>query len=257
VPIAYARRISNHPDDLASQLERLFDDRPEHGLDLPIDAPGHPDDGDAAPSSLEVPRPDELEIVLQAEVDDVEEDGLDELRGQLDDAFNEVENRINRVELRLAALRTAAEAHAAVTVRLDETATTTLERLERLLALVEGAVADLPEDDHVPSAPAAPPAPDTEAIDALAAQLVDDRLHLEAAIDQLRQQVVALRDKPMELDTRRLEEATRQGALHNAADIATLAQDVDALARGLRLQDQRLAEVHATLDWVKQRLLAR
>lgn len=197
----------------------------------------------------------DIELVEVTTPDDAEADELDELRGQLDDAFNDIENRITRVELRLAALRTASEAHAAVTARLDDTAAATLERLERLLALVEGAVAELPEEDH--PHPAVAPVPDTSAIDALAAQLVDDRLHLEAAVDQLRQQVVAGRNEPVELDTRRLEEATRQWALHNAADIATLAQDVDALARGLRLQDQRLAEVHATLDWVKQRLLAR
>jgi hypothetical protein len=59
------------------------------------------------------------------------------------------------------------------------------------------------------------------------------------------------------VDTRHLEEAVAQGALHNAADIANMARDVDNMGKVLRLQDERLTELHATLDWIKQRILNR
>ena len=207
--IAYARGISTPPDDLASQLERLLDE-PSAGhspaidpVAPPIDAPDQPDEQVELAAALEGMR-------------HTLEDQLDELRGQLDDAFNEMAGRIAHTDGRLVSFRSAVEeqAEASATAR-------------------------------------------TRADDALASHVAADRLHLEAAIDQLRREVVAWRDDPVTLDSRSVEETVRQGTLRNAADIATLAHAVETLGTTIRRQDARLAELHATLDWIKQRLLNR
>ena len=204
---AYARGISTPPDDLSSQLERLLDEPPRD--DAVSDA--------SASDPMEPPPPDPPDLVAVLEgTQQAMEDQLDELRGQLDDAFNEMADRIARTDVHLAALRTATEKHAA-----------------------------------------AQTAARAQADDALAAHLAADRLHLEAGLDQLRRDVVAWRVAPVSLDTRPVEDTVHQEALRTAADIATLAHEVETLGSIIRRQDSRLAELHATLDWIKQRLLNR
>ena len=170
-----------------------------------------------ASDPVEPPAPDPPDLVVVLEgTQQAMEDQLDELRGQLDDAFNEMADRITRTDANLAAFRAAieehAEAQAAARARAD---------------------------------------------DALAAHLAADRLHLEAGLDQLRRDVVAWRVSPVSLDTRPVEDTVHQEALRTAADIATLAHEVETLGSIIRRQDSRLAELHATLDWIKQRLLNR
>ena len=188
---AYARRISTPPDNLASQLEHLLDEPPDP------------------------PDPPDLVAVLEG-AQRAMEDQLDELRSQLDDAFNEMADRISRTDVRLATFRTATEEHA-----------------------------------HAQAAARA------QADDALASHLAADRMHLEAGLDQLRREVVAWRNAPVSLDTRPVEDTVHQEALRTAADIATLAREVELLGSTIRRQDSRLAELHTTLEWIKQRLLNR
>jgi len=187
---------------------------------------------------------------LAAVIEDVRrslDDQLDELRGQLDDAFNEMAHRINRTELRLAAFRAATETQTELTHAVGKTSEDTLALLRELIASVDVAVEAGPSDTTASD----------RADDALAARLVEDRMHLEAAVDELRREVLAWRDAPTSLDTHQLEETIRRGLLHNAADIANVARDVENLEKVVRYQSNRLGEVHSTLEWVKQRLLNR
>ena len=65
----------------------------------------------------------------------------------------------------------------------------------------------------------------------------------------------ACSDAPLAVDTSRLEDVASRGSLHNAADIANLRRDVEALTESARSQDKTLRDLRATLEWIKDRLL--
>ena len=174
-----------------------------------------------------------------------------------DVAFDEVVGRVDRVELRLATLRTNAhqEPDSAAADRQEM-----LARLGHLVTTIDDAVAAR----HQPS-PASEITVDLAPVAALlgqlderlATKLTESRLRLEGGLDQLHQQIAELRDTPIELDTSTLEAAASRGSLHNAADIANLRADIEALAEAVRRQDDGIGELRATLDWIKERLLLR
>ena len=93
--------------------------------------------------------------------------------------------------------------------------------------------------------------------ESLAAHLAADRHRIEASLTGLAREITALGSRPMSVNTRGLEEAVDRGALHNAADIANLRQDMVGLVEAVRLQEKGITELRATLDWIKERVLLR
>jgi hypothetical protein len=207
-------------DDLASALERILEEGPADAdpaaaptgaaIDLesppPPAATGAPEPPAPAPASADVDTDALLRGVRREVVYE-----LDELRGQLDAAFEEVVGRINRLELRLSALRAAVGNEAEASDAVRSTTADTLALLRQVAATLDDAVASASE----PS------------------------------------------DRPFQVDMRHLEEATREGSLRNAADIANLAKVVDGLVVAVQHQEKGIAELGATLEWIKQRLLSR
>ncbi|MEO6317624.1 MAG: hypothetical protein ABIP36_02460 [Acidimicrobiales bacterium] len=155
---------------------------------------------------------------------------MDVLRQQLDVAFDEVVGRVDGVELRLTALRSA----------IDEAVAASHQTRPPDPAIVDlGSVAArLGQLDE-----------------RLATKLTESRIRLEGGLDQLHHQIAELRDAPIELDTRTLEDAAHRESLRNAADIATLRQTVERLTEAVRRQSEDLAELRTTLGWIKERLL--
>ena len=92
---------------------------------------------------------------------------------------------------------------------------------------------------------------------ALRKEVADTRSTLEASVAHLAQQVADLRTRPVEIDTKELEETASRSALHNAADIASLRHNVDSVAEAVRQQERWVGEMRTTLEWIKERLLLR
>lgn len=164
---------------------------------------------------MATPGPSRPDLDAAAVIDAFQRE-MDILRQQLDAAFDEVVGRIDRVELRLATLPAPGPA----IVDLGPVAA----RLGQL-------------DER------------------LATKLTESRIRLEGGLEQLRHQIAELRDAPIELNTRTLEDAAHRESLRNAADIATLRQTVEALSEGVRRQSEDLGELRTTLGWIKERLL--
>ncbi len=235
---AYARAISSDPDDLALRLEQLFDERP------PGDATAAADEEAAGDDEVEADEPVPTPTVaeeIQAEL--FRE--MDLLRDQLEAAFAELVDKVERVELRLVALRQTADAQSEAGWRIDERSDTTLGLVRELVATLDAAV----------TASREPLAEEPVAVDL---GPIADRLgHLDAAVAATHRELVRIHDAPLPVDTRRLEDVASRGSLHNAADIANLRQDIEALTEAVRVQDKGLGELRTTLDWIKDRLLLR
>jgi hypothetical protein len=170
---------------------------------------------------------------------------MDLLRDQLEAAFGELVEKVERVELRLAALRQTADAQSEAGWRIDERSDATLVLVRDLVATLDAAVAASRE-----------PLPEPAIVVDLAP--IAERLdHLDAAVTASHRELVRLHDDPLPLDTRRLEDVASRGSLHNAADIANLRQEIASLTDSMRLQEKGLSELRATLDWIKDRLLLR
>lgn len=163
---------------------------------------------------------------------------MDLLRDQLEGAFDEVVDRIGRVEQRLAS---------SVISELEERSAETLHLLHRLVTTVDRAVelAEEPLDW--------PPQPSND----VSAQIEDYRIRMENRLDTLHTQIGLLRDVPPTVDVTELEEAANRGALRNAADIASVRQGVESLADLVRMQEKSITELRTTLEWIKERLLLR
>jgi hypothetical protein len=146
----------------------------------------------------------------------------DELREQLEAAFGEVVGHLERAE---GAQRS------------------THELVQEVLATLQAAV----------DASREPQEQGTAAVDLepVAARL--DQLD-EVAAATFRE-LVRLQEVPLSIDTSRLEDVASRGSLHNAADIANLRRDVEALTESARAQEKALRELKATLEWVKDRML--
>ncbi len=174
-----------------------------------------------------------------------------ELRRQLEVAFDEVVARVGRVELRLATLRTNADGQAsAAAADRDET----LALLRHLVTTIDGTVAASHESAPTEAAVVdlGPVAVRLGQLDELlATKLTEGQIRLEGGLDQLHQQMAELRNAPIDVDTRSLEDAARPGTLHNAA----LRQTVEALTEAVRHHDKGIDELRTTLDWIKERLL--
>lgn len=236
-PVAYHHPITGSPDDLAQQLEQLFD------------RASNDDAGEAAPPDPDVAT--DFEADLEAEMAEAVGDHaepteepselrhqMDLLRDQLEVAFDEVVTRIGRVEQRLTS---------SAINELEERSNETLALLHRLVTTVDRAVelAEEPLDW--------PPAPTTD----VSAQIEDYRIRMENRLDTLHTQIGLLRDVPPTVDVAELEEVANRGALRNAADIATVRQGVESLADLVRLQEKSITELRTTLEWIKERLLLR
>ena len=176
---------------------------------------------------------------------------MEELRDQLEQAFEEVVGRLNRVEIRLGTLRHQGEQQGggsagseAVTARI----------IELLLGLTERLGGSEPS-----SGPDLGPVNEnlTQLRHALTDQVIDTRMRIEAGLQALREELVDRRTEPVTVDTRPLEDAADRGALRTAADMANLRRNIEALAEVVRAQDKGIAEITATLDWIKERLLLR
>jgi hypothetical protein len=138
-----------------------------------------------------------------------------ELRDQLEDAFDEVVGRIDRVEMQMVSVRESNEAQAEAAGHLEGLSTVTLELLRGLIPVIDDVVAS----SHHPVTP-------------VDLGPIGDRLQ-------------------------RIEDVAYKGSLHNAADIANLRREVQALAETVRSKDEGIEDLRATLRWIKERLLLR
>lgn len=161
--------------------------------------------------------------------------------------LEEVVARVKRVEARLAALRQTSETQLAMLQAAESRSADLIEVLLSLIATIEAAGSPAP----------AAPVDVRQLEDALAQRLVDGRLHVEAALDQMRTELESLRGAPITVDLRALEDAADRGSLRNAADIANLRQSIEGLADTVRAQGKGIGEVRTTIDWIKERLLLR
>jgi hypothetical protein len=217
-PVAYARPIDADDTNLASELERRFEEQ--------LSDPVRPVEPDLSAGGLRLE--------------------MDELRGLLDAAFDEVLGRLGRLEERLGAL-----------VQRD----TSSHAIETTLALLAEAIQDLrwqrtPATGGVPD-----PAGLEDRLDQLARAVEerfdDGRTQIDQSLAGVGRALRTLEERPAVVDIDAVEEAARRASLPNAADIANLRRDVAGLTDAVRLQDKGIGELRATLDWIKERLLLR
>jgi hypothetical protein len=221
--VSYDHQISGSTDDLAAQLERMFDDEPGD----PANGSGDGDEPAGEVSEPGEPAEDEA-LGDDEEVTELVRE-MDLLRDQLEAAFAEVVDQVDQLGRRLGAFD---------------------ERSDRTLALVQDLVATL---DAAVAASREPWEPDPVPVDL---GPVAERLgHLDEAVAATHRELVRLHDVPLAVDTSRLEDVASRGSLHNAADIANLRRDVEALTESARSQDKTLRDVRSTLEWIKDRLL--
>ena len=178
--------MGDEHDDIAAGLER-------------------PGDGPAVAPVLSGTGPSEL----RAE--------MDELREQLDQAFNELFERMDRLE--------------------GDSPTLDLTPLDERLADLDGRLRLFAEG--------------------LGAHLAGDRARIEASLTGLSQELAAVAGRRVEVDIRAVEESVSRGTLHNASDIANLRLDVEHLIDAVALQEKGITELRSTLEWIKERLLLR
>lgn len=183
--------------------------------------------------------PDPVVVAVTAEL----HAEIDDLRDQLEAAFGETIGKLDRVELRLASLRQNADAQAAALQRVDERSAAAVELASHTIATLEEAIATSRAAD------------DDEPYPALLGPIHARLGRIDEALLSTQRQLERLLETPARVDTRNLEDVATRGALHNAADIANLRQDVEALVDAVRMQDAGLGELRSTLDWIKERLL--
>lgn len=175
----------------------------------------------------------------------VVEGRLDELCAQLDDAFDEMAARIDRVELRVAAVRQNLDDVLAVAREAAGTA-------RQAAVAAEGRSASGSRTELADVI-----AQVGQVAQALRKEVSDGRSTLEASVARLAERLAEAQTRPVEIDTRELEEVASRSALHNAADIASLRHNVDSVAEAVRQQERWVGEMRTTLDWIKERLLLR
>jgi hypothetical protein len=186
------------------------------------------------------------------------------LRQQLDAAFDEVVGQLSQVDRRLGAVLHDSKAHGQAIKAADARSAQLVELVRHVGTTLEDALTSA-EIDPDQAASESSAGLDLGAVDArldqlgqgLATQLIDSRLRIEASLDQLRDQLAAVRDRPVTVDTKPLEDAAQRGSLHNSADIANLRGNIEALAETVRAQDRSIGDLRTTIDWIKERLLLR
>jgi hypothetical protein len=231
--LPYDHAIASSPDDLAAQLERIFDDQPADAVNdhhPPEDEP--PADDQPAPDDA-LPTAQPTELVHE----------MDLLRDQLEAAFAEVVGQVHAVNRRLVAMQQVVEAQTAAVDRLTERSDTTLALVQDLVATLDAAVAASRE----------PWEPEPLPVDL--SPVVERLDHLDVAMSAAQRELVRLHDVPLPIDTRRLEDVASRGSLHNAADIANLRRDLESLTDSARSQEKSLRDLRTTVDWIKDRLL--
>lgn len=200
--------------------------------------------------------------MVMAAVADAVSDQLDELRAQLDDAFDEVDARIDRIERQLDLVSQMAAAQVTATSAAQSQVAETASLVQRVISTLDEATASVTEPS---SSIEHDVVPELKSINDLVAELQrqltvglrESRASVEASLEELRQQVATLGHRTVTVDTTDLEDVTRRGALHNAADIANLRGGVESLSEVVRLQEKGIGELRSTLDWIKERLLLR
>jgi hypothetical protein len=230
----YDHAIASSPDDLAAQLERIFDDHPADAV-----TDHHPPDEDEGPPGEPSAAVDARASAASTELSHE----MDLLRDQLEAAFAEVVGQVQGVNRRLAGVRQAVEAQTAAVDRLTERADATLALVQELVATLDAAVAASRE----------PWEPEPLPVDL--SPVVERLDHLDAAVSAAQRDLTRLHDVPLPIDTRRLEDVASRGSLHNAADIANLRRDLESLTDSARSQDKSLRDLRTTVDWIKDRLL--
>jgi tetrahydromethanopterin S-methyltransferase subunit B len=223
--VSYDHQISGSTDDLAAQLERIFDDEPADPAPESTDGGDVTADGESAEGVSELVRE------------------MDLLRDQLEEAFAEVVEKVDQLGRRLVALQGSNDTHTAEVDRLAERSDSTLALVQDLVATLDAAVAASRE----------PWEPDPVAVDL--APIAERLGHLDEAVAATYRELVRMHDAPLAVDTSRLEDVASRGSLHNAADIANLRRDVEALTESARSQDKTLRDMRSTLEWIKDRLL--
>ena len=195
---------------------------------------------------------------------------MDELRGQLEGAFDESFDRLGRLEADAEAARSqltkalqqADDTSSVVDdvresmAALSTLTTQSLDRIEQVDEAVRSLA--LRSDREVPAV-------DLAAIDQrldllvkqLGQRLAGDRARLEDGLAAMTKELTSIVRTPVTVDTTALEDATHRGALHNAADIANLRREIEVLTEAVRLQDKGIGEIRSTLEWIKDRLLLR
>lgn len=241
-------------DDLSIQLKRFL--RPGEAADspaLPLRAAGTDDAPAPAPApgpkTPTAPPPPAIDpALLRSLVSETVQLELDSLRTQLNSVFDEMAAALTRQQdehsqmlAGLAGQARAVETQQQVGHQTLDLLAQTLEEVRRGAATVATATTDAGTGD----------------VDALAEQIATNQQRLEKGLTIILRDVSKLRDEPVEVDVRGVEDAATRGALQNAADISTLQRQLTGLTEAVHRQDKHLSELRSTLDWIKERLLLR
>lgn len=210
---------------MAEQIERIFNDQPgDRAPEANVRAPSAPVEGDGEGTN------------------DIARD-TDLLRDQLEAAFAEVVGKVDGIARHLTDLERGDDVHRRAVEQLTQ-------RSDRTLAMVEDLVATL---DAAVAASREPWEPDPVPVDL--GPIAERLAHLDEAMAATQRELGRLHDEPLAIDTSRLEDVASRGSLHNAADIANLRREVEALTDAARSQDRAMRDLRATLEWIKDRML--
>lgn len=233
-------------DDLSIQLKRfLRPGEPAAAPPRPLRAAPPLDDEPAVAAQTPVPAIDP--VLLRSLVTQAVQVELDSLRAQLTSAFDDVLAAVAQQEDHQAKVLASLGAQARAIDAQHQVGQRTLDLLGRTVDEVR----------QVAAAATAPTPDPSDDVAALAEQVAANQQRLEKGLTIILRDVSRLRDVPVEVDVRSVEDAATRGALQNAADISTLQHHLTTLTEAVRRQDENLGELRATLDWIKERLLLR
>ncbi|MGV3758257.1 MAG: hypothetical protein ACO1PW_01785 [Actinomycetota bacterium] len=182
---------------------------------------------------------------------------LDELRHELEGAFDEV---CSMVERTAQAVDAQQHAIAALEQRLATAEVDLTPLLPPIAALDEKVRAIgrmLDASTTGPSSSSQTADVDLTPVVQGMARLSRDLAEQRADLSRLAHALHTTTDDGVEVDMAYLEEVVRRGAVANAADIANLRTDVEQLTATLQGQATSLVEMRKQMEWIRQRLLGR
>ncbi|MGK2948929.1 MAG: hypothetical protein ACSLFP_10165 [Acidimicrobiales bacterium] len=245
------------PQSLGEELERLFEQTPAPDplAKAPTAAPEIVAD-EAAAAALERPAPTvpvervamamELAIdnAVRAAVEAAVERSIVPLVADLREQLANDDQRDDRVQQDMDLLRSQLDA--------------AFDHLETMVGEVAASVrrlADRPAAEPVAAVDLHPLVDQVQRLhEDVAAQVADSRKALRSDLTRLAER---LGEGTVEVDTRRLEEVVHRGAIANAADIANLSGELEALIAAIKAHDTNLSDLRKQIEWIKQRVLSR
>jgi hypothetical protein len=86
-------------------------------------------------------------------------------------------------------------------------------------------------------------------------RLGDEQLQIEHDLAAIHRVLRTVQQRPLTVDTRDMEEAARRASLPNAAELATVRQEIALLTDLMHQQQSSLSELRASLELIKARVL--